>query len=533
MSSLANIAGRLMQIHRSLAEPPTPVPLNVDRAPRIEARFDYGHPGARPRLARRASRTLWAPPPAAAARWPSLEASLLLEDAVTRFKTRSVSPFPEVSRVDGRLPTADHGPIPEIAEFVEVYDEPPLPEPVQELTPPPSLAASPDLAEAEAIEPAYQEDVADLPAIEPAPTLVDPEAVAAWILIHLGELLSRIPPSPTAPEPTTRRGPEIAETVCEEPPARVRLFLPPTPPESVRFHRPEPLAPEPEASLDQFILFPGIPAEFLNRDIPGVPAELLFRAAPPAPAAPRQVSPLPALVVPEEPPIEEVLETPKAVSPFLNPLDWLLIPDVDRPKDKPPGRHPLDCFFTLPQLPDEPTALLDDDLVEFEPEPEEIIEAPQFLFPIIPTEIESEVEALFGEPLHRLLSVSVDDELDEEETEAEEDEIVDDAPREILSMSTYPEAVEVVDEVPHWLIDVPAGLEDEPNVDEPMDWLFSTHAEPLVMLYRGEHWSKMPARPTDDQISRRAYELWQAAGSPPSDGREFWLAALRDLGLAS
>ncbi|WP_165066701.1 DUF2934 domain-containing protein [Paludisphaera rhizosphaerae] len=508
MSSLANIAGRLMQIHRSLAEPPTPVPLNVDRVPRIETRFDYGHPGARPRLARRASRTLWAPPPAAAARWPSLEASMLLEDAVTRFKTRNASPFPEVARVDGRIPAADQGPLPEVAEVVE---EASLPEPVEELTLPPSLVAPPDLADAEAIEPASLEEVSDLPTIEPEPRLVDPEAVAAWILIHLGELLSRIPPSPTGSEPTSRREPE--ETVREEPPAPIRLFLPPTPPEPVRFHRPEPLAPLAESSLDRFLLFPGIPEELRNRDLPGVPAELLFRAAP-----------QPAPVAPVQPPVNEVLETPKAVSPFLNPLDWLLIPDVDRPKANLPGRHPLDCFFTLPLPPDEPSALLLDAFVE--PEFEELLAAPQLLLPIVPTEIEPEVEAMLGAPLHRLFSISHD-------TEEEEEEIVDEAPREILSLPAPPDAEEFVDEVPHWLIDVPAEPEDEPNVDEPMDWLFSTHAEPFVMLYRGEHWSKTPSRPTDDQIRRRAYELWQAAGSPPSDGREFWIAALRDLGLAS
>ncbi|GAA4178798.1 hypothetical protein GCM10023069_50820 [Shinella granuli] len=29
----------------------------------------------------------------------------------------------------------------------------------------------------------------------------------------------------------------------------------------------------------------------------------------------------------------------------------------------------------------------------------------------------------------------------------------------------------------------------------------------------------------EDRIRRRAYELWQAAGSPRGDGEEFWLQA--------
>ena len=33
----------------------------------------------------------------------------------------------------------------------------------------------------------------------------------------------------------------------------------------------------------------------------------------------------------------------------------------------------------------------------------------------------------------------------------------------------------------------------------------------------------------EDRIRRRAYELWQAAGSPRGDGAEFWLQAEAEI----
>jgi len=37
------------------------------------------------------------------------------------------------------------------------------------------------------------------------------------------------------------------------------------------------------------------------------------------------------------------------------------------------------------------------------------------------------------------------------------------------------------------------------------------------------------AAPAADQIHNLAYEKWEAAGCPPGDGTEFWLAAEREL----
>ena len=34
---------------------------------------------------------------------------------------------------------------------------------------------------------------------------------------------------------------------------------------------------------------------------------------------------------------------------------------------------------------------------------------------------------------------------------------------------------------------------------------------------------------SDEEIARRAYEIWESRGCPPSDGREDWDAALADL----
>jgi hypothetical protein len=34
---------------------------------------------------------------------------------------------------------------------------------------------------------------------------------------------------------------------------------------------------------------------------------------------------------------------------------------------------------------------------------------------------------------------------------------------------------------------------------------------------------------SDDEIARRAYEIWQARGCPASDGREDWEAAKAEL----
>ena len=34
---------------------------------------------------------------------------------------------------------------------------------------------------------------------------------------------------------------------------------------------------------------------------------------------------------------------------------------------------------------------------------------------------------------------------------------------------------------------------------------------------------------TDDEIARRAYEIWQARGCPPGDGHEDWEAARAEL----
>jgi hypothetical protein len=34
---------------------------------------------------------------------------------------------------------------------------------------------------------------------------------------------------------------------------------------------------------------------------------------------------------------------------------------------------------------------------------------------------------------------------------------------------------------------------------------------------------------SDDEIARRAYEIWQARGCPPGDGQEDWQAAKAEL----
>jgi hypothetical protein len=34
---------------------------------------------------------------------------------------------------------------------------------------------------------------------------------------------------------------------------------------------------------------------------------------------------------------------------------------------------------------------------------------------------------------------------------------------------------------------------------------------------------------SEEEIARRAYELWQARGCPPGDGSEDWIAAEREL----
>lgn len=38
-----------------------------------------------------------------------------------------------------------------------------------------------------------------------------------------------------------------------------------------------------------------------------------------------------------------------------------------------------------------------------------------------------------------------------------------------------------------------------------------------------------PAAPPEDEIRRRAYHKWQAAGCPSGDGVQFWLEAEREL----
>lgn len=38
-----------------------------------------------------------------------------------------------------------------------------------------------------------------------------------------------------------------------------------------------------------------------------------------------------------------------------------------------------------------------------------------------------------------------------------------------------------------------------------------------------------PRRPSVDQIRDLAYAKWEAAGQPPGDGTDFWLAAEREL----
>jgi hypothetical protein len=37
------------------------------------------------------------------------------------------------------------------------------------------------------------------------------------------------------------------------------------------------------------------------------------------------------------------------------------------------------------------------------------------------------------------------------------------------------------------------------------------------------------ANPTEEEIKRRAYELWQAAGEPEGDADAFWYEAENDL----
>jgi hypothetical protein len=40
-----------------------------------------------------------------------------------------------------------------------------------------------------------------------------------------------------------------------------------------------------------------------------------------------------------------------------------------------------------------------------------------------------------------------------------------------------------------------------------------------------------PAQPEHEVVARRAYELWEAAGSPPGEDLRFWLEAERALGI--
>ena len=41
--------------------------------------------------------------------------------------------------------------------------------------------------------------------------------------------------------------------------------------------------------------------------------------------------------------------------------------------------------------------------------------------------------------------------------------------------------------------------------------------------------AEVPMDNREDRIRRRAYELWQAAGSPRGDGAEFWLQAEAEI----
>lgn len=62
-----------------------------------------------------------------------------------------------------------------------------------------------------------------------------------------------------------------------------------------------------------------------------------------------------------------------------------------------------------------------------------------------------------------------------------------------------------------------------------------TNTEKYDRDHRGMHWNQnhnetfvaaeVPMDNREDRIRRRAYELWQAAGSPRGDGAEFWLQA--------
>ena len=41
--------------------------------------------------------------------------------------------------------------------------------------------------------------------------------------------------------------------------------------------------------------------------------------------------------------------------------------------------------------------------------------------------------------------------------------------------------------------------------------------------------SPQPSVPTPDEVRELAYAKWEAAGSPPGDGSEFWLQAEKEL----
>jgi hypothetical protein len=63
-----------------------------------------------------------------------------------------------------------------------------------------------------------------------------------------------------------------------------------------------------------------------------------------------------------------------------------------------------------------------------------------------------------------------------------------------------------------------------------------TNPRPREVTRRAREWADLepsrtapPPAAGEDGIRTRAYELWEAAGRPPSDGVPFWLEAEREL----